>query len=481
MNLRKLIEQLRASLTPKLTERDTARTERDQIREACVNENRDPTEDEAQAVVTATQRIDEIDAEVTAIRAQIDQYEAELRADEAADRLSRELHPGGLPAGGDGEQRAARVESVNEPRTYSRENDPRGVMFLRDVALSALGGGHPQAAQRLSQHMREETVDRAAAGSPLEDRAVGTSAFSGLVVPQYLVDMAAPYARAARPFADACRHHDLPAEGTVVDISKLTTGTSTDLQSAENAAVDETDADDTLLQISLQTNAGQQTVSRQAVERGRGIEDTLMQDLAVAYDTTLDSTLINQGTTGLSAVATAVTFTSGSPTAALLYPKLLQGIGEVEAALLDQDPNATAVVMHSRRWAWVQSQLSSTFPLIAQQSFGLNFSAGGVANDSGYGSGVRGVLPSGAPVIVDNNIATNLGAGTNQDEIYVVSLAECHLWEDPNAPMMIRTDTGPSMKTNAIDIVVYGFVAYTFSRISHARAVSGTGLVTPTF
>jgi len=137
--------------------------------------------------------------------------------------------------------------------------------------------------------------------------------------------------------------------------------------------------------------------------------------------------------------------------------------------------------MHSRRWAWVQSQLSSTFPLIAQQSFGLNFSAGGVANDSGYGSGVRGVLPSGAPVIVDNNIATNLGAGTNQDEIYVVSLAECHLWEDPNAPMMIRTDTGPSMKTNAIDIVVYGFVAYTFARISHARAVSGTGLVTPTF
>jgi hypothetical protein len=245
--------------------------------------------------------------------------------------------------------------------------------------------------------------------------------------------------------------------------------------------VSETNIDDTALDISVQEIAGAQSLSRKAVSRGTGVDDVVMQDLFSSYATTLDSTLINQGTTGLSAVATAVTFTSGSPTAALLYPKLLQGIGEVEAALLDQDPNATAVVMHSRRWAWVQSQLSSTFPLIAQQSFGLNFSAGGVANDSGYGSGVRGVLPSGAPVIVDNNIATNLGAGTNQDEIYVVSLAECHLWEDPNAPMMIRTDTGPSMKTNAIDIVVYGFVAYTFARISHARAVSGTGLVTPTF
>lgn len=403
---------------------------------------------------------------------------ATLRAEQAEDdRIAELREQPSIPTGV--ERRAydqvARVGA--EQRTYHPGNDPRGSAFLADV-LSARVSNDYGAQQRLGRHMDEEIVER---GDQL--RANTTSAnFAGLIVPQYLTDLYAPKAKASRPFADACRQHPLPASGNTVTISRITTSTTTAVRSDETSAVSETNIDnDTALDISVQEIAGAQSLSRKSVSRGTGVDDVVMQDLFSSYATTLDSTLINQGTTGLSAVATAVTFTSGSPTAALLYPKLLQGIGEVEAALLDQDPNATAVVMHSRRWAWVQSQLSSTFPLIAQQSFGLNFSAGGVANDSGYGSGVRGVLPSGAPVIVDNNIATNLGAGTNQDEIYVVSLAECHLWEDPNAPMMIRTDTGPSMKTNAIDIVVYGFVAYTFSRMPHARAVGGTGLVTPTF
>lgn len=414
---------------------------------------------------TADARVDELSAELDELRAEQarDAKIAELQTQVEDTGVTRRAY-----------DQVARVGA--EQRTYRPDQDPKGVGFLRDfVAGSVLGNYGAQ--QRLGRHMDEEIVER---GDQL--RANTTSAnFAGLVVPQYLTDLYAPKAKASRPFADACRNHPLPASGNTVTISKITTATTTAVRSDETSAVSETNIDDTTLDVSVQEVAGGQSLSRKSVSRGTGVDDVVMQDLFSSYATTLDSTLINQGTTGLSAVATAVTFTSGSPTAALLYPKLLQGIGEVEAALLDQDPNATAVVMHSRRWAWVQSQLSSTFPLIAQQSFGLNFSAGGVANDSGYGSSVRGVLPSGAPVIVDNNIATNLGAGTNQDEIYVVSLAECHLWEDPNAPMMIRTDTGPSMKTNAIDIVVYGFVAYTFSRISHARAVSGTGLVTPTF
>ena len=415
---------------------------------------------------------DAADAKVDDLSAEVDAMRAEIARDAEIAALQAQVEDTGVKSRS--YDQVARVGA--EQRTYNPGNDPRGSAFLTDV-LSARVGNDYGAQQRLGRHMDEEIVER---GDQLRANTPSAN-FAGLVVPQYLTDLYAPKAKASRPFADACRQHPLPASGNTVTISRITTSTTTAVRSDETSAVSETNIDDTALDISVQEIAGAQSLSRKAVSRGTGVDDVVMQDLFSSYATTLDSTLINQGTTGLSAVATAVTFTSGSPTAALLYPKLLQGIGEVEAALLDQDPNATAVVMHSRRWAWVQSQLSSTFPLIAQQSFGLNFSAGGVANDSGYGSGVRGVLPSGAPVIVDNNIATNLGAGTNQDEIYVVSLAECHLWEDPNAPMMIRTDTGPSMKTNAIDIVVYGFVAYTFARISHARAVSGTGLVTPTF
>lgn len=93
---------------------------------------------------------------------------------------------------------------------------------------------------------------------------------------------------------------------------------------------------------------------------------------------------------------------------------------------------------------------------------------------------MRGVLPNGTPVIVDNNIATNLGAGTNEDEIYILSRRESHLWEDASAPMLIRAE-----QTNAASLgvlfVVYGYFAYTHARYSHAQKLNGTGLVTPTW
>ena len=359
-----------------------------------------------------------------------------------------------------------------EERTYRPDMDARGGKFVRDVVMSHLGDFGAQ--ERLAQHMREERVERA----DWFERAAGTGAFAGLVVPQYLTDLVAPKARAGRPLADVIRSLPLPAEGMTANISRITTGTTTDLQT-EGSPVSETDIDDTMLSVSVQTNAGSQTVTRQAVERGTGTLDVVLEDLFRAYNTKLDSTLLNQATNGLTNVATAITYTSAAPTAAELYPKLLAGPAGVEAALLDQDPGDVVAVMHSRRWYWIQSQLSSTFPLIGQ-GYGLNV-AGVADGASTYGSGFRGILPSGVPVIADNNIATNLGAGTNQDEIYFVSRNEAFLWEDANAPMMIRTETGPSVKSLGIDVVVYGYFAYTFARKAHTQKISGTGLVVPTF
>ena len=65
--------------------------------------------------------------------------------------------------------------------------------------------------------------------------------------------------------------------------------------------------------------------------------------------------------------------------------------------------------------------------------------------------------------------------------IYFVSANECHLWEDPAAPLFIRTETGPSVKSLGIDLVVYGCFAYTHARYSQAQKINGTGLVTPVF
>src|SRR5438067_217960 len=57
-----------------------------------------------------------------------------------------------------------------------------------------------------------------------------------------------------------------------------------------------------------------------------------------------------------------------------------------------------------------------------------------------YGASVRGVLSNGLKVVVDANIPTNLGAGTNQDEVYVFASEEVHLWEPPNSPYLIRAE-----------------------------------------
>lgn len=366
-----------------------------------------------------------------------------------------------------------------EPRTYTRENDRGGKQFLRDVASLVLNRSDFEASDRLVRHMQEERVDRGEDALKKAQRAAGTGAFAGLVVPQYLTDMYAPGAKALRPFADACNQHVLPDDGMTVNISRITTATSVATQASENSAVSETNIDDTLLTVNVKTAAGQQTLSRQAIERGSGVEEVTIEDLMSSWATNIDSTMVNEATTGLTNVATAVAYTDASPTAAELYPKILQASSESEAALLAQAfPDIG--VMHSRRWYWMQSQLTSTWPLF-QQSGAANQTAGTVDNESRYGSGFRGMLPSGLAVIVDNNVATNLGAGTNEDEIYVVPSREAHLWEDPSAPYFIRAEQ-PALASLGVLIVLYSYYAYTFGRYPGGfRKVAGTGLATPTF
>ncbi|MFC5099855.1 hypothetical protein [Kibdelosporangium philippinense] len=337
-------------------------------------------------------------------------------------------------------------------------------------------------------HMEEETVERSVAVTGAQDRAVGTGAqeqravgtgaFAGLVVPQYLVDLFAPMATAGRPFADACRPHELPPTGMTVNLGRGTTGTSVDDQSAENANVSETDYDDSLLTFPVRTAAGQQTVSRQGVDRGVNIDDTIIEDLYKRYHANVDNKLLNLASVGLTNVATAVTYTDATPTVEELYPKTIEALAGVEGALLDVASGENIAVMHSRRWYWLQNAMSTKWPIISQpgiieKTIGANYA-------ERYGSGVRGILPNGTPVIVDNNIATNLGVNTNEDEIYVGDKNEFHLWEDPAAPLLIRAEHTKAASLGVL-LVVYGYYAFTHTRYAHARKVAGTGLIPPTF
>jgi hypothetical protein len=77
-----------------------------------------------------------------------------------------------------------------EKRTYSRDTEQReGVSFINDLLAATLDRSNYDAAERLARHMKEERVERGASSCT---RAVGTGAFAGLTVPQYLTDLYAP-------------------------------------------------------------------------------------------------------------------------------------------------------------------------------------------------------------------------------------------------------------------------------------------------
>ena len=143
---------------------------------------------------------------------------------------------------------------------------------------------------------------------------------------------------------------------------------------------------------------------------------------------------------------------SHSPRFQSLTPKGWASSAGVSGALLNKMRAGDLVhVMHSRRWFWLNAALSANRPLISQPN--LQGQAGVNYGDV-YGMGFAGLLPNGQPVVLDDNIAFNGGAGTNEDEIYTVARSECHLWEDPQAPLFIETDTTKAANLQLLVVVI---------------------------
>lgn len=361
-------------------------------------------------------------------------------------------------------RKAAGVEAAvttvkSEPRTYRANGDHS---FIAD-AFRAQFSNDFSASERLARHMREESIER---------RDVTSSNFAGLIVPQFLTELAAPFARAGRPVADRARKHALPDAGLTISISKVTTGSAVASQS-EGAAVQETNMDDTKLDISVVTVAGQQNVSRQAIERGTNVDSLVMADLVSAYHTQIDALLVAEL---FASAGQAVTYTDASPTVAELYPKLADAVQKVQTTFF-AGPNA--IIMHPRRLAFILAALDTTNRPLAVPSPAFNTVATGAGSPQ-YGNSGYTIL--GLPVITDANVATDKGAGTNQDTIYVGNLQELHLWEQGNGdPMMLRFEQ-PKAAELDVTMIVYGYAAYTANRYPNAWAqINGTGLVTPTF
>ena len=360
------------------------------------------------------------------------------------------------------------VVEVNEPDMYRQGGDHS---FIADAWSSRQGDYKAQ--ERLNKHQDHEARD------------VGTGAFTGLVVPQYLVDEYAPIARAGSAFYNAVPKKDLPAYGNKIEISRITTGSEAAEPASQNSAVQETNMDDTLLTVNVDTIAGQQDVSRQALERGGqpgfSMENIIFQDLVAAYFGKLDQLMIDgSGSSGqplgirnVSGINT-VTYTDATPTVGEAFPKLADAVQKVNA---NRFAPAQAIIMHPRRWGFFTAGVDGNSRPLVLPAGNNPDNAMGVGDAAAYGNVVGNLL--GLPVITDANVTTTDGGGNDQDQIYVVKADDHILFEDNLFQLKFEETNAGSLTTK---MVVYGYVAFASGRYpTGITKIQGTGLITPSF
>lgn len=406
--------------------------------------------------------------QIDAIRGELDQLRADKVRDLEVAAMQQQSTPTTVTRGGQSMNQTGKTFVVAEPSQYTANDERDGrPSFLRDL-YSSMVKNDPQAGERLSRHGREVQATR-----DLSERAgVTTSTVASFVPPQYLVDLFADFARAARPTANLMTSIPLPPSGMSVTIPKITTESTTAIQSTQNTEVSNQDVADTGITLTVQTIAGYNLVSRQTLERGVLAEEMIFADLASAYAAQLDALVLGAALdqTGTN----AVTFTDNtSPTVIECWPKLADAAGKVRS---QRYSGPTAFVMHPRRWSWMQSELSATFPLVGGSAGAVNIAT---ETNPQYGASVGTML--GVPVVLDANIPTTLGAATNEDVIFVGDFRDSVLLEEPSkAPMQLRFDSVEPQNLS-VHLVAYGYAAYTFARQPAALSkITGSGLVVPT-
>jgi HK97 family phage major capsid protein len=366
-----------------------------------------------------------------------------------------------------------RINVRREPLTYEMGGRHS---FFRDVWSTMTQPGAAGPSERLKRHMHEMAVEQ-------RDISSTDGAGGDFVPPLWMMNEWIALARASRPLGNIVRRFPLPQGTDSINLPRVSTGAAVAIQTADNAAVQETDVTTGSLSIPVVTIAGQQDVSRQLLERSQpGIDQILFSDLAADYATKLDVQLISgSGSSGqikgvLTASGTiAVTYTDATPTVGELYSKIADAAQQMYT---QRFAAPTAMIMHPRRWAWFLAAVDTqNRPLVVPN-------ANNPMNAMGTFSGQAAEGPVGSiqgiPVYLDASIPTNLGAGTNEDRIIITRVEDLYLFED-GAPRT-RVFEEVLSATLTVRLQVYGYAAFTAERYGKSTAIiAGTGLIAPTF
>jgi HK97 family phage major capsid protein len=386
------------------------------------------------------------------------------------------------------EKRTDATHVSGEPRVYAKNN---GQSYFLDFARAETGRGDSAAARaRLALHGKQsdDEIEGRSGGTPFETRVNPnrTDGQGGFFVPPiWLIDQFVPLFRAGRTTADLVRHIDLPAGTDSINIPKVLTGTSAAIQTADNAAVSSTDLTDTSVSGAVKTVAGQQDVALQLLEQSPiSFDEVIYADLLRAYNVALDVQVLSGSNAagqvkGILTVAspTAVTYTSGSPTAQLLYAAIAQLVSQVSYAATGRfDLTDSVLVMHPRRWfSLVAAVDTAGRPLVVPVAPAFNPLAT-MTEGIPAAVGLVGTI-LGIPTYIDASVPTNLGAGTNEDRVILVPRSDVFLFE---GAIRTRALSEVLSGTLQVRIQLYNYLAVIADRLPGAIGViSGTGLVAP--
>ncbi|WP_369044708.1 phage major capsid protein [Sinomonas sp. P10A9] len=376
--------------------------------------------------------------------------------------------------------RTASVSVTGEPLTYSKVGRHSMVLDQLRVASNADASGEARA--RLQRHTKEMSVELAGTAEYRVDLNRNVGQGGDFVPPLWLMNEWIAYARPGRATANAVSNQALPGGTDSINIPKIATGGATAIQTADNAAVQQTDITDTSVQANVKTIAGQQSVALQLIEQSPiNFDQVIFQDLVADYNQKLDLQVINGsnasgqvlGILGTAGIGT-VTYSDTTQNAGTMYAAIANAIQLVH---VNRFAPPTAIIMHPRRWGGLLAARDSQGRPLFLPSPQEGRNAMGVL-DEVASQGVVGNV-QGLPVITDANLPTNLGAGTNQDVILVMRASDSILFEGG-----IRTRALMEVKGQNLEVVlqVYNYVAFTAGRYpSGIVQVSGSGLTAPSF
>ncbi len=300
--------------------------------------------------------------------------------------------------------------------------------------------------------------------------------------------------RAGRVAAGLCRNMDLPAGTDSINLPKISTGTLTGIQGADNAPVTSQDWTDTAVTANVKTIAGQTDVPIQLLDQSPYfLDQVLIQDLTQDYNAQVDRGVISGDGTNASSLnggsllglypttnwsgANTVTWTDASPAPW----KFLSVAGAMasQVAYNRFDLSSLAFLVHPRRGFWYFSGTDATHrPLVEPENI-PSFNTAAVSVDSVPAEGLIGRMPFGPTVHADAHVTTadTAGAGSGQDVAIGAIWDDCWLFE---GELRVRVMSEVLSGSLQVRLQVYGYVAFLVRYGQSLAFATGTGFAAPT-